>query len=495
MILLDINPRASKPIYRQIIDQLTALIDGDGLGPGDRLPPTRQLAQQLGVHRSTVVRAYDELWALGYLESRQGGYSTVRRRQKTVQSPKPRHNGFEWKTVIPPEIHAALAAVRLKGEPSGKPGLIDLESFDLDPRLIPAETLRKSLNQALYRDGAALLHYGPSAGYRPLRELIARRLAVHAIHVTPDEILITHGAQHGLDLILRLLTRPGDTVAVEDPTYSLLLPLITTHGLTPAAIPMRDNGMDLDHLEALLQTQPPKLIYTMPNFHNPTGITTDQPHRERLLTLCERHDVVLVEDAFDEEMKYFGRVPLPIKSMDRRGLVIYLGTFSKVLSPGLRLGWIAAPVPCVQALTGLRRALDLSSPLPLQAAITEMLRRNDFDRHIQRLHRAFRHRMQTAVKALGDNLPSQVRWQAPSGGYLLWLTLEGLHLPEPQIIARLLQGGVRVSPGSAFHVDPSPWPCLRLSISLCSEKEIGLGLERLGTILTRLYEAQSSQTS
>jgi len=377
---------------------------------------------------------------------------------------------------------------------SPKEGL-DFESFDLDTRMIPVEVIRKSLNHALCDEGAELLRYGPSGGYRPLRELIARRLGVHAIHVAFDEILITHGSQHGMDLVLRLLTQPGQTIAIEDPTYGMFMTLAETHQLQVRGIPMLEGGMDLDKLSHLLETEPIKLIYTMPNFHNPTGITTNQAHRERLLNLCKEHQVVIVEDAFDEEMKYFGRVPLPIKSMDQNGLVIYIGTFSKVLSPGMRLGWIAAPKPCIDMMTQLRRALDLSSPLPLQAAITRILRRDDFEKHIQRLHRAFRHRMQAAIKTLKAELPVEVEWSAPSGGYLLWLILKGLHIEECQVIAELAKSGILVSPGVRFHVQPSQWPCLRLSISLRDEHEIEEGLTTLGQVLSRLYCEQSKRNA
>jgi len=493
MILIDINTSSNQPYYLQIITQIGALIDNGGLRTGDRLPPTRQLAQQLGVHRSTVVRAYDELWALGYLHSRQGAYSTVRQKVKITQVPHHRQPGdFQWQRALSEPAVKAISQVWPSSSGNAKTEAFDFESFELDPRMIPLETIRKSINHALCDEGTALLQYGPSAGYGPLRELIARRLAVHAIHVEADEILITHGAQHGLDIVLRMLTSPGDAIVVEDPTYGLFLPLATAHGVRTLGVPMQETGLDLDKLELLLHQHDVKLIYTMPNFHNPTGITTDQAHRERLLQLCETHNVIIIEDAFDEEMKYFGRVPLPIKSMDKKGLVLYLGTFSKVLSPGMRLGWIAAPKPCIEPMTQFRRALDLSSPLPLQAALTRLLRRDDFEKHIKRLHRAFRHRMQTAIRVLKTELPEAVLWHPPSGGYLLWLTLSGLNLPEAKVINTLANGGVRVSPGSRFTINPTPWVSLRLSISQRDETEIEQGLTTLCHLLQTLYqEAQS----
>lgn len=488
MILIDINTQSPTPLYRQIITQISLLIDTGGLRSGDRLPPTRHLAQQLGVHRSTVVRAYDELWALGYLDSRQGAYSTVRQKVQVTQVPhKQTALDFNWNAALSRQAVTAIDQIRPSCKKEYKADGLDFESFELDARMIPLDKLRKSINHALCDEGTALLQYGPSAGYRPLRELIARRLAVHAIHAEADEILITHGAQHGLDIILRMLTNPGDKIVVEDPTYGLFLPLAAAHDVEAIGVPMLQSGLDLDSLETLLNRTRIRLIYTMPNFHNPTGITTDQAHREQLLKLCEMHSVILIEDAFDEEMKYFGRVPLPIKSMDRRGLVIYLGTFSKVLSPGMRLGWIAAPKSCIAPMTQFRRALDLSSPLPLQAALTRLLRRDDYEKHIQRLHRAFRHRMLTAIKILKEQLPAEVQWQPPSGGYLLWLTLKDLHRSEKDVLATLEHHHIHVSPGSRFTVADTPWVSMRLSISQRNEAEIESGLTALCHQLQLMY--------
>ncbi|MCK5147388.1 PLP-dependent aminotransferase family protein [bacterium] len=488
MILIDINPKNKNPLYQQIIRQLAALIDSNSLRPGDRLPATRQLARQLGVHRSTVVRAYDELLALGYIHSQQGGYSTVRQKQKLATSSKQHSKTyFRWEEALSQSAKQTIDKIWTPGSINKNKHQLDFESFDLDQRMIPVETIRKSINHALCDEGADLLKYGPSAGYYPLRKLIARRLAVHAIKVLPEEILITHGAQHGMDLVLRLLTNTGDAITIEDPTYGLFLPLTAAHRLKVHGIPMLSTGMDLDVFEKLIHDQHIKLIYTMPNFHNPTGITTDQHHRERLLELCVKHNIVIIEDAFDEEMKYFGRVPLPIKSMDRQGNVIYLGTFSKVLSPGMRMGWIAAPTPCIDAMTYFRRALDLSSPLPLQAAITRILRRDDFEKHIQRLHRAFRQRMLAAIKTLRQNLPAQVQWTPPSGGYLIWLTLVDIPLTEHRIIAALNREGILVSPGSRFSVNSNPWPCFRISISQRDKDEIINGLKLLCNVLKQLY--------
>jgi len=195
------------------------------------------------------------------------------------------------------------------------------------------------MNRVIKKQGAALLGCGDRAGYLPLREHIAERLENHGISATSDEILITNGSQQAIDLVFRMIASPGKVVAIESPSYGPMLPLLNFYGLKPLEIPMRPEGMDLSILARAIREERPALIYTMPNFHNPTGVSTGQAHREQLLSLCETHRIPLLEDGYDEEMKYFGRVVLPIKSMDKHRLVIYCGTFSKILFPGVRIGW------------------------------------------------------------------------------------------------------------------------------------------------------------
>ena len=202
--------------------------------------------------------------------------------------------------------------------------------------------LRRCLKTELLRTGGAALDYADTTGWLPLKEVIAKRMCNHGVMVSTEEVLVTAGAQQALDLVLRYLTNPGDGVVVEAPTYGMAHSLFKLHEVQAIEVPLLADGMDLDTLQQVLRKkrQRPKLIFTMPNFHNPTGITTGQQHRERLLALCEEHRVPLLEDGFEEEMKYFGQAVLPVKSMDNRGIVMYVGTFSKVVFPGLRIGWI-----------------------------------------------------------------------------------------------------------------------------------------------------------
>ena len=490
MLLLNIDSESSTPVYLQIRDGIVALVEDGTLRPGDRLPPTRALADTVGVHRSTIVRAYDEIRALGYLESRPGSYSTVRRRARPAATTVVRDRTVsgslvDWLALSTDPVRQALQAepAPVARDPADAP--IDFERLAADPALAPAGDLRGCLRRALAGNEPAVLDYADPAGLPSLRETISTRLRSHGVAVSADEVLITSGAQHALDLILRLLTRPGDRIVVEAPTYGMAHALVRLHGLAAVEVPMLDDGIDLETLERVLDRSSAKLVYTMPNFHNPTGVTTDQAHRERLLAVCERHRVPLVEDGFQEEMKYFGKAVLPIKSIDARGLVLYVGTFSKVVFPGLRVGWIAAPREAIALLTTVQYASCLATNTLAQAAADRFSRRGEFEAYLRRIHRIYRRRMQTMQHGLERHLPPEVRWTRPVGGYTVWLTLAGRSDDERLWCKRLAAAGVSVAPGRQFFGEPPSRPHFRLSIACVGEEEIEEGCRRLGETVAR----------
>ena len=486
MLLLELDRDSPTPAYIQIRDLIVALVDDGTLRSGDRLPPTRELAASVGVHRSTVIRAYDEIRALGCLESRPGSYSTVRRRVRppaTGGSSITEEQLVEWNAIGSDLIDDMDGPDRPRSASRGDDNAIDFERLSADPSLAPTDDLRRCLKHVLANLGSDSLDYADPSGWRPLRETISRRLRSHGVAVSAAEILITSGAQQALDIVLRLLTRPGDRALVEAPTYGMLHPLLRLHGVAPVEIPIRENGLDLDALEDFLNVSSAKLVYTMPNFHNPTGITTGQAHRERLLTLCEQHRIPLVEDGFEEEMKYFGRAVLPIKSMDRHGLVLYVGSFSKVVFPGLRIGWVAATREATDRLTAIQHASSLAANTLAQAAAERFCRRGEFEAYLRRIHRVYRRRMQTMLDALERHMPSTVRWTRPVGGYTLWLTLSDPVDTEATICREVGRAGVRVAPGRWFFAKPPENAHLRLSIACVDETRIEEGCRRLGEVL------------
>jgi len=490
-LILNLTESSSEPKYRQIISQVVHLVDQDVLRPGMRMPSSRELAEALGINRSTVYRAYQDLWALGYIESTPGSYSVIRKRARIAPRREPeRLSIMNWKNVS--SEAADLLYTRYSKEndmlgPVRKNGFIDFSILSPESSLFPLDEFRKCLNQVMVNFGQELLDYGETTGYGPLREYIADRMMMHSVHVSPDEIMITTGAQNGLELIMHLLSEAGDAVAFEAPTYSRAIDLFRMHGVGLVPIPMEQTGMNLDILERQMRLKRLKMVYTIPNFHNPTGITSIQKHRERLIALCEESGVPLVEDGFEEEMKYFGKAILPVKSMDKGGVVIYVGTFSKVLFPGLRVGWIAADRSCIERLVPLKRASSLSGNHLTEAALEQFCRRGYYDLHIKRMHRLYRKRMMAALKSLEQNLSGfPVSWKPPAGGYTIWLEIPGFADHEHRIVKRLLEKNVKIMPGSPYYIEGKKTLYLRLSVAKTPEFEIVKGIQAIREVIEEI---------
>jgi DNA-binding transcriptional MocR family regulator len=491
-ILIKIDTGSATPFFRQIIDQIIALVDSGALKVGTRLPSSRSLADKLGVNRSTVYHAYQELWSLGYLESRPGSYSTIRKRTKVaIMKNDPAVGLIDWSKQTTPasaQLYSAFDKEAALLNETSDSGVINFIPLSPDPHLLPVDPFRKCMSEVIVSEGASLLGYGDLLGYQPLREYIAGRLRLHSVSVTADEIMITSGAQNALELLVKALVRPASSLAFERPSYARALDIFRLSGAKMFEIPMDEEGMDLETLERVLKQVPIALVYTIPNFHNPTGVAYSQRTRENLIKLCEQYKMPLVEDGFEEEMKYFGRAVLPIKSMDSRKVVIYLGTFSKVLFPGLRVGWIAADRALIRRLAPVQRAATVTGNLLVQAALNRFCHKGYYDLHLKRMHRIYRQRMQTALKAIKACMnPRQVLWVEPNGGYTIWFGLKHLVISEEEAMQYIFRKGVMVLPGSHHFYRPSPDVYFRLSIAHLEEQQIEKGLHRLAGIIDELH--------
>ncbi|MBN2519139.1 MAG: PLP-dependent aminotransferase family protein [Bacteroidales bacterium] len=488
MLLIDINTQRRESLYKQVFNQLKEMIDKNILKPGDKLPSSRRFSEQLGVNRTTIYKAYQELWSLGYIESRPGSYSVVRKRAEIVTiKDKIKKQIIDWEGACTMQINHLLDELNKFKNIKAEAGIINFLPLSPDPDLMPVNEFRKCLNRAIKEKGNLLFQYGDPMGYKPLRELIVENMKQHSISVSVDEILITNGAQNAVELILKMLVKPGAKVFVESPTYSSVIPLFNFYNVKVISVPLKESGIDLKVLEKKLHEEKPALIYTMPNFQNPTGITTSQTHRERFLRLCEKYRVPIVEDAFEEEMKYFGKNILPIKSMDWNDIVLYIGTFSKVLFPGLRLGWIAASKECIERLCALKRIGDLPGNTLNQAALYLFYRSGYYNMHIKRLHRIYRKRMNTALKAAREYFPSEkFKYTKPNGGYTFWVESLNKKINEDELINHIENYGVKVTPGRIFFPAGNNNSSFRISIAHLDEKQIEEGIIRIGKALKSL---------
>ena len=380
---------------------------------------------------------------------------------------------------------------RLPGAEPGTPLVANLAELLPDQELFPVEEFQRSLTSVLQRRGGELLNYGQPTGDRELRRLLAERDRDpesggdpgHVDTSDPTEILVTNGAQQGIDLVLRAFTRPGDAVAVAIPTYHHLFGLLKAHGLQLVPLRAGPEGIDRGDLERTLRRPDVRLLYLMPTFHNPTGRTMDDAERRAVMELVRETDVPVLEDEFELELRFRGKPLQSLRRLDPRGLTVTVRTFSKGLFPGVRLGWIQARPDVLGPMAALKRYIDLETSPLLQAALVDFMRRGALDRYLKTLGQELAVRHRVAQEALAEAMPEGASWSDPDGGFALWV--EGPPgVDGGQLAAAAAGHGVLVSPGQLFHPDTtsdtSTVPGVRLSLSRANAEQIRNGIAVLG---------------
>jgi GntR family transcriptional regulator/MocR family aminotransferase len=484
-IPLDRSPDRTRrqPIARQIQRHVERLISQRLLAPGVKLPATRELARDLGVNRTTVALAYDELVAGGWARAHVGqGTFVADQVPVEIEAPRPESPRFDWTGFLSKsaQVIAADARRRLSYSqvPQPAPGVISFAGGMPDASLFPTDAFRRVLNRVIRDEGRELLQYYPARGYPPLREHLAGYLLRFGLEVRPEEILIVNGSQQGFDLVARTLLDPGDFVAIEQPSYPRAMRVFRAYGAQLLPVPMVAGGLHVEYLERLLERQSPKLVYCQPTAHNPTGLSMSAAARQRLVDLCGRHRLPIVEDGFDGTLFYGERPPAPLKSQDASGLVIYIGTFSKILFPGLRLGWIVAAPELIERLETAKDLADIHTSPILQAAVFHFCRQRLLDRHQARVVRESARRRNALLAALSRRMPTGVTWTESQGGFSLLVTLfPGMNAVT--LLEQAVQRGVAFSPGNAFFVDGGGEHTLRLSFSGIPVTQIDEGIKRL----------------
>ncbi|OGK88938.1 MAG: hypothetical protein A2X52_09055 [Candidatus Rokubacteria bacterium GWC2_70_16] len=478
------------PLARQIQSHLERLIRQGLLAPGVKLPASRELARDVGVNRTTVAAAYEELIAAGWARAHVGQGTFVAERVPASVEPAPAAvPRLDWSELLSRRAQVALAdrhRRRSYSQPARTaPGTISFAGGMPDSALFPTDAFRRVLNRVIREEGRELLQYYPPTGYPPLRRYLAAYLLRFGVEAHPAEILIVNGSQQGFDLVARTLLDPGDLVAIEQPSYPRAMQVFRSFGAELLPVPMTASGLSLFHLERLLERQAPKFLYCQPSAHNPTGLTMSLAVRQRLLELAVRHRLPIVEDGFDGTLFYGERPPGPLKAMDPAGLVVYIGTFSKILFPGLRLGWLVAPPALIERLEMAKQLADIHTSPLLQAAVYHFCERRLLERHQARALREYGRRRSALLEALARLMPPGVTWTETEGGFSLLLTLpEGLETGA--LLPRAQARGVTFTPGEAFFSDGGGERSLRLSFSAVALPQIEEGMKRLAEAIREL---------
>ncbi|MHB0867929.1 MAG: MocR-like pyridoxine biosynthesis transcription factor PdxR [Chloroflexota bacterium] len=486
-LAIDLDDSLAQPLYRQLYEGLRDAILSGRLPPGRKLPSTRALARQLSLSRNTVTQAYAELEAEGYLSGRQGSGSYV-----SSQLPEERpHGASEGRGGASPGSagrgrlggpwrHAGErigSARERSGPPSGLP-------YDFDPGQgawddFPVEAWRRLLARQWRRGWRETMDYGDPRGYRPLREEVAGFLAQsRAVRCSPDEVVIVNGTQQALDLLARVLLEPGDRVAVEDPGYPSARQLFASCGAKLLPVPVDEQGMVVESLKGTGAA----LALVSPSHQFPTGAVLSLARRLALLSWAASQGSLVVEDDYDSGLRFEGRPLASLQGLDDSGSVVYLGSFSKVLFPSLRVGYAVLPAGLVESFVDAQELTDRQTPILEQQLLAGFLAEGHFERHLRRMRQLYRERRRTLVDALVRRLAGAVEVMGASAGMHLMVRLPGQE-DEARVVERAAAVGVAVYPAAPYYCDVSPGPALVLGYAGMPEERIREGVERLARVL------------
>lgn len=478
MFTIDWKPNKSSPVplHKQITDFMKEKISNGEWTIGYKLPPQRTLAKALGVNRSTVVTAFDELIAEGLIEGKIGSGTRVVNNTWNLLATTPPP---DWSSYVNFGIHKPnLPTIQEINQAEFNSNILRLGTGELSPDLIPSTSMKKVFNELSNRD----ISYGyeEPKGLLPLREQIANYLNTIGISASSSSILIVSGALQALHLISVGLLHKGSTVLTEKPSYLHSLNVFQSAGMRLVGIPLDKEGIQANHIPKYKKQHSAALLYTIPSFHNPTGTLMTVERRNQLLNICQQEQLPLIEDDVYRELWFDEYPPQPIKSFDKNGLVLYLGSLSKSLSPGLRIGWIVGPEPVVEHLADIKMQTDYGSSSISQWAAVEWFSSGLYNKHLNEVRKQLKIRRDFTLDILNKYFSDIAVWEKPTGGFFIWLRL----LPSLSIrklFEIALREGILLNPGNVYDHQAEQY--LRISYSFAPLTNIEDGLIRLSKIV------------
>lgn len=482
---IPLNRQSSQPIYQQIHDYLNRLIQSQKLQPGQKLPSIRTLSQTLQVNKLTVIEAYSILEAKGLIHARQGAGYFI---NHITNSSFTLHSNFApaQKVIICEGGGTFFEQYTASLQAQYHPGIIDFSSGL--PRNSGIENLQRIAKRAMSKSMDTLFKYDFPEGQFILRQQITQMLVQQGLEISPEELIITNGSEQAIYLTMNYYLKPGDWAIVETPTYHGALGILENLGAKVIGIPMTAGGMNLELLEVYLKSHRPKLIYTISTLHNPTGITTSQTHRQALLNLAQKYQCPILEDNAYEGLN-FEPVPAPIKALDTNSFVIYVGTFSKTLIPGLRVGYMVVTGEHYRHFLKQKALQDMHVSTVSQAIISEFLTSGNYRRHLHRLRTNNEHSRNSMLEAMERYFPESITWTIPKGGFFLWVQLPD-NLPIQQFCTEAINQKILVANGAAFFPGKG-YQAIRLNFCHTQE-EIEQGIKILGCLLKDSLIANTS---
>ncbi len=483
--------RGGRPLYIQLSEYYENLINKGKLSAGEKLPPIRKLAAMLEVNNVTVVNAYKLLEQKGYVYTKKGSGSYVAD-----------HNEQELQklTVLGDEsefFEEEDIQLMNSGQIGLKEDSINFASATPTSNLFPVEDFKQVLIEVFDRDKGSAFGYDESNGYRPLRCSISRFLDEHyGIKAHQDEIQIISGAQQGIDVIAKALIQPGDYVLVENPTYTGALAVFKSRGAKIIGVPMAKDGVNMDMLEKFIKIYRPKLMYTMTNYQNPTTYCYSNHKKRYLLELAFKNNLFIIEDDFLTDLNFDKQVTYQtLKALDKSDRVLYIKSFSKVLMPGLRMGFLIAPSQLFREISQAKHTTDISSSGLIQRAFDLYLEKNIWGKHLQYMKDIYHKRYQKMIQELTKLEELQVSYHAPNGGLNIWLTLPN-EISSMKLYQACARKDVMFIPGKIFYVGNTGEDenNIRISYAAVYPEQIERGIEVMYDCMKKLKNKKGEPT-
>ncbi|MDM5336333.1 PLP-dependent aminotransferase family protein [Fictibacillus enclensis] len=464
------------PLHQQIYDHIKLKIENGEWTVGTRIPTQRELASQFKVNRSTIVYALDELTADGLIESKVGkGTFVINNTWSLLASaPPPDWNSYVKSGVYQPNIQT----IQDINQAEANPHMIRLGTGELSPDLLP-HTQTKALFQQESTSPFSMGYPEPK-GDPHLRELVSMYLKKKGIEASPSSILIVSGGLQGLQLISLGLLHRGSTIFHENPSYLNSVHVFQSAGMNLHGIPVDHQGMVSSSISRLKKMYNGALLYTTPSFHNPTGVLMSETRRNEVLNICTSEKLPIIEDDVYGDLYFEEPPPPPLKSKDSQGLVLYMGSMSKTLGPGLRIGWVVGPEPVINRLADIKMQTDYGSSSLSQYAVSQWLASGQYENYIKDIRQNLKNRRNFTLEILNAHFKDIATWTVPTGGFFIWLKLTASPSTE-KLFKKSLQEGILLNPGTVY--DRSDQQHLRLSYAYASLPQLEKGLVRVAEMI------------
>ncbi|ENQ3077004.1 PLP-dependent aminotransferase family protein [Bacillus cereus] len=467
----------NRPVYVQLKDHLKKMIMKGHLLEHQKLPSTRELSKLLSVSRNTVLTAYADLEQAGLIYAIKGKGNFVGEIE-TFKTPSIELN---WKEKVNEVTTLADELDLMKHGVRWEKGMISFNSIAPDEKLFDVENFKRAFLTRMSIEGDIVLNYGYAKGYKPLIDYLLHYMEMKGVDISNKDILITNGFTEGLDILLSSLAKKSGRIICENPTHHAALKLFRLHGFDIHGIEMKDDGIDIGQVEKNLSEMDFDFAYLIPSYHNPTGIVTSSEKRTEIMKLFSKHQIPIVEDGFNEELRYSGSHLAPLMTFAGPGNnVIYISSFSKILFPGLRVGWILADKELIHCLESVKRARTIHTSTLDQAVLYQYLHDGYFEKYLKKAKSVYKKKYELAVQACHQYIPFQR--MTGDGGLHLFIELEK-EMNSRTLLKKCYQKGVVFSPGDVFYTDGRGSNTFRLGFSRLKEVDILKGIKIIGDTL------------